>query len=123
MSHTTTLRVSMTNLEILKAACTALGLKFTTGPQTVELFSNNVTGDLSVKLPNWVYPVVVNSKTGEVSLDNYNGQWGHMDEFHKLSQEYSLQTAEAEAEEFTLQGWTVERQKQVNGDILLVIQQ
>ena len=123
MSHTTTLRVSMTNLEILKAACTALGLSFTLGTQTVELFSTKVTGDMTIKLPDWVYPVVVNSKTGEVSLDNYNGAWGNMDEFHKLSQEYSLQIAENEAAEFTLQGWTVERQKQANGDVQLVIQQ
>ena len=123
MSHTTVLSVSITNLETLKSACSALGLKFTMGPQTVELFSGKVTGDMTVKLPGWVYPVVANTKTGEVSLDNYNGAWGNMDEFHKLSQEYSLQTAEAETEEFTLQGWTVERQKQDNGDILLVIQQ
>ena len=123
MSHTTVLKVALKNLETLKAACTALGLPYKMGQQTVELFSSKVTGDMTVKLPGWVYPVVINSKTGDVSLDNYNGEWGTMDEFHKLSQEYSLQTAEAEAEEFTLQGWTVERQKQSNGDILLVIQQ
>ena len=113
----------MKNLETLKAACAALGLPFTAGQQTVQLYSNKVAGDMSVKLPGWFYPVVVNSRTGEVSFDNFDGAWGDMNEFNKLSQEYSLQTAEAEAEEFTLQGWTVERQKQDNGDILLVIQQ
>ena len=66
-------------------------------------------------------PVVLYMPAG-VS-ENYGGQWGNIEEFHKLSQEYSLQIAENEAAEFTLQGWTVERQKQDNGDILLVIQQ
>jgi hypothetical protein len=122
MSHTTILKVQMKNLDALKAACTALGLPFKLGQQTIKLFSSNVTGDMTVKLPGWQYPVVINSRTGDVSLDNYNEAWGKMDEFHKLSQEYSLQVAEAEAEEFTLQGWTVERQKQSNGDTQLIIQ-
>ena len=86
-------------------------------------YAGHATGDMSFKLPGWHYPAVVNSQTGEVKLDNYGGQWGNIEEFHKLSQEYSLQVAENEAAEFTLQGWTVERQKQDNGDILLVIQQ
>ena len=123
MSHTTTIKTEFRNLDILKAACTALGIPFTTGPQKIELFTGYATGDLSFKLPGWHYPAVVNSQTGEVKLDNYGGQWGNIEEFHKLSQEYSLQVAENEAAEFTLQGWTVERQKQDNGDILLVIQQ
>ena len=123
MSHTTTIRTELRNLDILKAACTALGIPFTTGPQKIELFAGYATGDLSFKLPGWHYPAVVNSQTGEVKLDNYGGQWGNIEEFHKLSQEYSLQVAENEAAEFTLLGWTVERQKQPNGDILLVIQQ
>ena len=123
MSHTTTIRTELRNLDILRTACTALRIPFTVGPQKVELFAGCATGDMSFKLPGWYYPAVVNSQTGEVKLDNYEGQWGNIEEFHKLSQEYSLQVAENEAAEFTLLGWTVERQKQPNGDILLVIQQ
>lgn len=41
----------------------------------------------------------------------------------KFQQEYALAVAEQEAEEYTLQGWSVNRVVQPNGDIQLVLEQ
>ena len=62
----------------------------------------------------------MNTATGDIHFDNYNGSWGKIEELNKLVQEYSLQTAEEQLEEFRLQGWDIQRQKQENGDIQIV---
>lgn len=123
MSHVATVTTAIKNLSILIKTCQALGIEFTQGQQSVDLYERAVTGDFSCKLPGWHYPIVVNSQTGEISFDNYKGSWGDEKELHKLIQEYSLSVAEEECSEFVLQGFTIERQKQENGDIQLVIQQ
>ena len=66
---------------------------------------------------------MVNAQTGELSYDNYKGSWGNEQELHKLIQEYSVLLVEAQLEEFRLQGWTIERQRQPNGDIQIVAAQ
>ena len=86
----------------------------------MKLYSDTVTGDISVKLKDWKFPVLVNTTTGDMHFDNYNGSWGKIEELNKLVQEYSLQTAEEQLEEFRLQGWDIQRQKQENGDIQIV---
>ena len=73
-----------------------------------------------MKLKDWKFPVLVNTTTGDMHFDNYNGSWGKIEELNKLVQEYSLQTAEEQLEEFRLQGWDIQRQKQENGDIQIV---
>ncbi|MEI8195715.1 MAG: DUF1257 domain-containing protein [Phycisphaerae bacterium] len=123
MSHVATIRTLIRDLDVLASACTALGIPFTRGQQTAKLFTTEVQGDFSFKLPNWTFPVVVNAQTGEMSYDNYNGGWGNIAELHKLTQEFSLQVAEVQLEEFRLKGWNVERIKQANGDIQLVATQ
>lgn len=123
MSHVATVKTAIKNLTILVKTCNALGIPFTQGQQSVGLYEREVAGDFSCKLPGWYYPVVVDSQTGEISFDNYKGSWGDEKELHKLIQEYSLEVAEEEASEFVLQGYTIEREKQENGDIQLVISQ
>ena len=47
------------------------------------LFSAEVTG-LAVQLPQWTYPIVCDTSTGEVKYDNYGGRWAppaHLDQF------------------------------------------
>ena len=94
------------------------------GPCEVSLFAGaKVKGDFMVKLPGWLYPVVFNTQTGEANFDNYNGGWGNVEELHSLVQEYSIQVAEAESQQLVVQGWTMERVRQENGDIQVVIEQ
>ena len=68
----------------IAAACQRLGLPApVTG--TMRLFSGEVTG-LAVQLPDWMYPVVCDSSSGQLRFDNYSGRWGdpkHLDRFRK----------------------------------------
>lgn len=123
MSHRVTIKTQMRDLDALRAACVAKGLTCQVGPQTVTVFATKVQCNFSVKLPDWVFPVCVDTKTGEVHYDNYGGSWGDINALHDFTQEYSLMLAEREAQELMLQGWTVERVKQENGDVQLVLQQ
>lgn len=100
MSHTvTTKTVCIKNLQTLQKAIEALkasGMEVSLPngltPKKVDLFENKVDG-VAVKLPNWSYPVVVNTETGNLHYDNYNGQWGKQIELDKLLQEYVRQEA------------------------------
>ena len=121
MSHVATVKTAIRNLPVLVVACKALGLtEIKAGQQTVQLYSEKVEGNFSVKLPGWKYPVVVNTTTGQILFDNFEGRWGEIDELNKLTQEYSLTCAEEQLEEFRLQGWDIQLQKQENGDIQIV---
>jgi len=57
----------------VQAACQRLRLE-SPSHGAVRLFSGEATG-LIVKLPNWQYPVVFNTSTGEAKYDNYGGRW------------------------------------------------
>jgi hypothetical protein len=71
MSHNVTIQTRMHDPVAVAAACRRLNL-----PEPVErtaaLFSGEATG-LLVKLPDWPYPVVVNTSTGQVAFDNCEG--------------------------------------------------
>jgi hypothetical protein len=41
---------------------------------TAQLFSGEATG-LLVQLPNWQFPVVIDTLTGNIQFDNYGGAW------------------------------------------------
>jgi hypothetical protein len=74
-----------------------------------------------VQLPGWKYPVAIDTATGEIHYDNYNGRWGAIEQFDRFHQEYALQAAEAEAGELIAQGYSLERIALDNGDVQLVL--
>lgn len=124
MSHVVSIQAQVKNPDALIRACQGKNIPFTRAiGQKVDLYERAVTGDFSMKLPGWQFPLVIDTATGEAHYDNYGGRWGDERILQDFLQEYSLQVAEEQAYELTLQGWTVERQKQENGDIQLVIQQ
>ena len=81
-SHIVTIKTEVRDAEAVKAACRRLGLDEPV-QGTARLFEGEATG-LLVKLPGWLYPAVVDTDTGQVRYDNYEGQWGdpkHLDAF------------------------------------------
>ena len=74
MSHIVTIQTQVKDAAAVRAACQRLGL-----PAPVQgkakLFSGEVEG-LAVQLPDWVYPVVCDTATGQIKFDNFNGRWG-----------------------------------------------
>lgn len=125
MSHTVTLKLQFRDPKCLALACTALSLAFQQGRQTLRLFAGqSVEADFSLQLPGWRFPVGIDIRTGQVSFDHYNGQWGQIQELHRFSQEYALQVAQQEpsVQELLFKGWTASRVAQPDGIIQLVLE-
>ena len=95
MSHIVTVRTLVRDPVAAGSACRRLGLEQPVQGKA-ELFSGTATG-LIVKLPDWRYPAVFNTESGEASDDNYEGRWGdqaHLDHFLQM---YAVEAAKLEA--------------------------
>jgi hypothetical protein len=117
MSHIVSIKTRVTDAAALSAACRRLGLAEPV-QGTAEVFSTAATG-IIIKLPDWMFPVVVDIATGELKYDNYNGAWGNPVELDRLIQAYAVEKAKAEARRV---GNTVTEQALGNGSIKLTIQ-
>lgn len=101
MSHTATVKVDLSDREMLKEACEELGLEYREGLHQVKLYQGNVSAEFSVRLPGWSYPIAICGD--QMHYDNYNGRWGDMSQFHKLQDGYSKHATIQHAENM---GWT-----------------
>jgi len=117
LSHIVTIKTEVRDAEAVKAACKRLGLQEPVHG-TVRLFSGEATG-LAVKLPGWVYPVVLDAAAGQVHFDNFEGQWGDRKHLDAFVQAYAVCKATIEARK---RGHTVFEQPLEDGSIKLVIQ-
>jgi hypothetical protein len=117
MSHIVSIKTKLTDAAALSAACRRLGLA---EPMkgTATLFTTEATG-LIVKLPGWSYPAVVDTQSGEVKYDTYNGHWGKEEELHKLLQGYAVEKTRIEARRM---GHTLTEQALADGSIKLTLQ-
>ena len=117
MSHIVSVKTEIRDAAAVRAACQRLKL-----PQpvqgTTQLFSGEVTG-LAVELPDWRYPAVCNTTTGQVQYDNYNGRWGDQQHLDRFLQGYAVEKARIEARK---KGHTVTEQQLQDGSIKLTIQ-
>jgi hypothetical protein len=117
VSHTVTVRTEVRDPTAIAAACHRLNL-----PEpihgTATLFSAEASG-LLVKLPEWLYPVVCDTATGQVHYDNFNGAWGQQAELDGFLQRYAVEKARIEARK---QGHSAFEQVLPDGSIKLVIQ-
>lgn len=116
MSHTVTVKTQFKNHTILKKVCDRLKYKMKKGAITQKFYSSTASGDLSIEIPGWRYPIVV--KDGNASMDNFNGSWGKQEQFDQLSQEYAKEVSIQEAHNA---GYTVEQRQLVNGTVELYL--
>lgn len=116
MSHIVTIKTRLQDPVALRAACQRLGLAAPTHG-AAQLFSGEASGFI-VQLPNWAYPAVVDTDTGQVYYDNYNGQWGDAKELGLLLQAYAAEKARIEARKA---GHTVTEKTLADGSIQLAI--
>ncbi len=116
MSHIVEIKTQVKDAAAVQAACRRLNLA---EPQqrTVKLFSGEATG-LAVQLPEWTYPIVCDTATGEVKFDNYNGRWGQQSHFDQFLQAYTVEKAKIEARR---QGHSVSEQLLTDGSIRVQI--
>jgi hypothetical protein len=116
VSHIVTIRTKVYDVAAVAAACERMRLP---APQrgTVQLYSGEACGVL-VQLPDWVYPAVVDTATGEVRYDNYEGRWGTLSHLDRFLQLYAVEKAKVEARK---KGYAVAEQALNDGSIRLQI--
>lgn len=117
MSHIVTIRTEVRDSHAVKAACHRLSLVEPIQGKT-QLFSGEVEG-LAVKLPDWIYPVVCDLKSGQVLFDNFGGRWGEQKHLDQFLQAYAVEKAKLEARR---KGHTVKECPLSDGSIKLTIQ-
>src|SRR3954463_13112131 len=82
LSHIVSIKTEVRDPEAVAAACRRLGPPGP-APGTARMFEGEAAG-LLVRLPDWLYPVVCDTATGELRYDNFGGSWGrpeHLDGF------------------------------------------
>ena len=95
MSHIVSIKTQVKDPLAVSAACRRLKfLEPQTG--TAKLYNSDATG-LIVTLPEWLYPVVCDTATGELHYDNFNGRWGEESHLHRFLQAYAVEKATLEA--------------------------
>ena len=116
MSHIVQIKTEVRDGIAVQAACQRLGLD---APVlgTVTLFATEASG-LLVRLPGWIYPVVFDTRSGQVRFDNYGGRWGEQVQLDRFLQAYAVEKATLEARR---KGHTVTEQTLDNGSIKLTV--
>lgn len=117
MSHIAIVQARIKDAAAVRAACQRLAL-----PEpvqgTTKLFSGEAVG-LAVQLPDWQYPVVCDTASGQVKFDNFNGRWGDQKHLDRFLQAYAVEKTKAEARR---RGHQCTEQSLADGSIKLTIQ-
>lgn len=116
LSHIVTIKTRVTDPAAVAAACRRLQFPEPVAG-TTQLYSDEVSG-LLVQLPRWQYPVVIDTASGTVHFDNYNGHWGNQVELDKLLQMYAVEKIRLESR---AKGFTVTEQPLADGSIKLQV--
>ena len=117
MSHVVTLKTEVRDAAAVRAACQRLGLPAPV-QGTTKLFSGQATG-LAVQLPNWIYPVVCDTATGQCQFDNFNGRWGDPKHLERFLQVYAAEKVKIESRK---KGHLVTETQLADGSIRLSVQ-
>ena len=117
MSHIVQIQTEVRDPVAVRSACNRLKLPQPTHG-TFKLFSSQATG-LGVELPEWRYPVVCDTTSGQLRYDNYGGRWGNQDRLDQFLQAYAVEKAKVEA---CKKGHTVTEQPLTDGSIKLTVQ-
>jgi hypothetical protein len=117
MSHIVSIKTEIRDPTALVAACRRLGLDQPVRG-TARLFTSEAEG-LIVNLPDWRYPLVIDTDTHHVQYDNYGGQWGKQSQLDRLLQAYAVEKAKIESRRA---GYTVTEQPLSDGSIKVTIQ-
>jgi hypothetical protein len=116
LSHIVAIQTKIHDPIAIAAACQRVGLPAPV-QGTAKLFSGEATG-LLVQLPDWNYPAVIDTQSGEVRYDNYGGQWGDQQHLNRFLQMYAVELAKLEARK---KGFTVSEQTLQDGSIKVQI--
>ena len=116
MSHIVTIKTEVRDAAAVRAACQRLGLAQPV-LGTTRLFSGEATG-LAVQLPDWQYPVVCDTASGQVKFDNFGGRWGEQQHLDRFLQMYAVEKCRLEARK---KGHAITETALADGSVKLVI--
>ncbi len=116
MSHIVSVKTEARDPAAVDLACHRLGLP-EPARGTARLFEGEAAG-LLVRLPGWLYPVVLDTATGQARYDNYEGLWGDPAQLGRFLQAYAVEMAGLEARR---KGYSVAEQALEDGSIRLRI--
>ena len=116
MSHIATITTRVHDSAAVTLACQRLNLTPPT-QGSVQLFSGEATG-LIVQLPGWQYPAAIDTSTGAIRYDNYEGAWGDQQRLDRFLQIYAVEKARIEARK---KGHHVTEHALADGSIRLTI--
>ncbi len=116
MSHIVTIKTEVRDAAAVRAACRRLVLAEPVH-RTVKLFSGDATG-LAVQLPDWQYPLVCDTRNGQIKYDNFEGRWGGQKHLDQFLQAYAVEKGRIEAHK---RGHCVAETQLTDGSIKLVI--
>ena len=117
MSHIVQIATEVRDVAAARAACNRLQLD-PPSEGRAQLFSGEATG-LIVRLPDWQYPVVFDTRTGEANYDNYHGRWGEQKHLDRFLQIYAVEKSKIEARR---NGHSITEQTLADGSIKLTVQ-
>jgi hypothetical protein len=117
MSHIVTIKTELRDAEAVAAACRRLGLAEPT-IGTAQLYSGSASG-LLVQLPEWRYPLVIDTASGQASLDDFGGYWGDPVHLNRLLQAYAAEKIKLDARRA---GKQVSEQTLADGSLKLTVQ-
>lgn len=116
MSHIVNMQARLYDPAAIAAACRRLSLP-EPAQGTARLYSGEATG-LLVQLPDWQYPVVIDTVSGEIRFDNFSGHWGDQDRLDRFLQTYTVERTKLEAR---AKGFPVHEQTLADGSILVEV--
>jgi hypothetical protein len=95
MSHIVRIKTQIRDPVAVQAACTRMRIP---PPEqgTFQLYTSAATG-WAVRLPDWQYPVVCQTESGELAYDSFNGAWGDMAHLERFQQAYAVEKVRLEA--------------------------
>ena len=117
MSHIATVKTEVRDQAAVAAACRRLSLPRPV-QGTAHLYSGTLSG-LIVHLPDWLYPVVIDTATGNVRYDNYEGCWGDEKQLHRFLQAYVVERSRIEARK---KNYLTTEQSLADGSIMVDIE-
>jgi hypothetical protein len=103
MSHIVTVHTQVRDPAAIELACRRLQLPSPVHGEA-RLFATPATG-WQVQLPDWKYPVVCATETGQLLYDNNHGRWGDPVQLNRFLQGYAVEKALLTARQHGYSAW------------------
>lgn len=117
MSHIVEIETEVRDAQAVSLACQRLNLTVPTHG-TTKVFAQELTG-LMVSLPDWLYPIVIDTDSGQVQYDNYHGRWGDRLQLDRFLQGYAVEKVKLESRR---NGYLVTEETLRDGSVRLSVQ-